>query len=115
MSDMIYALYPLNENQEWTGSVYIGITSDIKRRIREHVYSGQYWIGEKPVTDFVYQTLYELNENDNPYIEYDYIELFRAMGMNVLNKRIGNHSDPLRAFVRMLGKGDFHYASKEYM
>ncbi len=110
MSDMIYALYPLDENSKSGGEVYIGITCDIKRRIREHVNSGHYWIGDKPVTAFAYQILDELGEDDDRYIEYDYIELFRVLGFDVLNERIGNYSNPFRAFIRFLGKVNFTYA-----
>ena len=110
MSDKIYALYPLNKDGKAVG-VYVGITSDVKRRIREHVYGGQYWFDDKPVTNFAYQILDGLDEDDDPYIEYDYIDLFRKIGLHLLNRKIGNHGNYQNAFLRLISNIDFHYKS----
>ena len=99
MSDKIYALYPLNEDGRAVG-VYVGITSDVKRRIREHVYGGQYWLDDKPVTNFAYQVLDELGEDDDPYSEYDYIDLYRKIGLQILNSKTGKNAKYPTPFSR---------------
>lgn len=109
MSDKIYALYPLNENGGATG-IYIGITSDVERRIKEHVYSGQYWIGNKPITDFAYQIL---DEVDDPRLEYDYIDLFKMSGLNLLNKKLDDYANATNALLRLISRFDFHYKSRK--
>lgn len=108
MNNKIYALYPLDENKRIAG-VYVGTTSDVKRRMKEHVYSNTFWIGNKPATDFVYQVL---DETDDPRLEYDYIDLLGMTGLPLLNKKIGNHSDYRRALSRLLNKIDFYRKSR---
>jgi len=108
VKEKIYALYPLDDNGKALG-VYVGITSDVSRRMKEHLYSNSYYYGNEPITDFAYQVL---DEPDNTYTEYDFIDLFKISGIPLLNQRIGNHANYQNALIRLLGKIEFYGLSR---
>lgn len=111
MSRYIYAIYPVDEHGKATG-VYVGCTSNVERRIREHRYNrtpscGSYKLSDDMRKGFMYQILDEIEEKDS-YLEYDYIDLFCRMAIvPVLNSRIGNHADYRKALLRLIGKIEF--------
>lgn len=103
MHDSIYILYPCNEHYK-ADCMYVGITSDVEMRIKGHVYSNTFYVGDKPCLNFAYQVIDELDDADNPLVEYDYIDLFEKMGFELCNIKHKSEADGMRALNRLLTK-----------
>lgn len=103
----IYAIYPHDENGDYAG-VYVGITSNVKRRLQIHLKDLYCHPNSVELhrlmknNGYSYQTIDDVQSNDDTYLEYDWIDFFRAKtDLHIFNTKIGSHAD-----FRNCKKGD---------